>query len=232
MKIRIIKDVKNLKIIIKDFTKKLSHNYVLNDINLELVSGKIYGFVGKNGSGKTMLMRAICGLILPTTGHVEIDGKILGKDISFPNNVGALIENPGFISSYSGFKNLKVLAQIKNKISNDKIIEALKNVGLEPNDKKSFRKYSLGMKQKLGIAAAIMEEPELLILDEPFNGLDEESVDKVRNLILKRKNENNIIILSCHDSQEIEKMCDEIVEIKTGKIINICENKSSEDKNE
>lgn len=232
MKIRIIKDVKNLKIIIKDFTKKLSHNYVLNDINLELVSGKIYGFVGKNGSGKTMLMRAICGLILPTTGHVEIDGKILGKDISFPNNVGALIENPGFISSYSGFKNLKVLAQIKNKISNDKIIEALKNVGLEPNDKKSFRKYSLGMKQKLGIAAAIMEEPELLILDEPFNGLDEESVDKVRNLILKRKNENNIIILSCHDSQEIEKMCDEIVEIKTGKIVNICENKSSEDKNE
>lgn len=221
-----------MKIIIKDFTKKLSHNYVLNDINLELVSGKIYGFVGKNGSGKTMLMRAICGLILPTTGHVEIDGKILGKDISFPNNVGALIENPGFISSYSGFKNLKVLAQIKNKISNDKIIEALKNVGLEPNDKKSFRKYSLGMKQKLGIAAAIMEEPELLILDEPFNGLDEDSVDKVRNLILKRKNENNIIILSCHDSQEIEKLCDEIVEIKTGKIVNIYENKSSEDKNE
>lgn len=224
--------MKKLKIIIKDFTKKLSHNYVLNDINLELVSGKIYGFVGKNGSGKTMLMRAICGLILPTTGHVEIDGKILGKDISFPNNVGALIENPGFISSYSGFKNLKVLAQIKNKISNDKIIEALKNVGLEPNDKKSFRKYSLGMKQKLGIAAAIMEEPELLILDEPFNGLDEDSVDKVRNLILKRKNENNIIILSCHDSQEIEKLCDEIVEIKTGKIVNIYENKSSEDKNE
>lgn len=224
--------MEKLKIIIKDFTKKLSHNYVLNDINLELVSGKIYGFVGKNGSGKTMLMRAICGLILPTTGHVEIDGKILGKDISFPNNVGALIENPGFISSYSGFKNLKVLAQIKNKISNDKIIEALKNVGLEPNDKKSFRKYSLGMKQKLGIAAAIMEEPELLILDEPFNGLDEDSVDKVRNLILKRKNENNIIILSCHDSQEIEKLCDEIVEIKTGKIVNIYENKSSEDKNE
>lgn len=224
--------MKKLKIIIKDFTKKLSHNYVLNDINLELVSGKIYGFVGKNGSGKTMLMRAICGLILPTTGHVEIDGKILGKDISFPNNVGALIENPGFISSYSGFKNLKVLAQIKNKISNDKIIEALKNVGLEPNDKKSFRKYSLGMKQKLGIAAAIMEEPELLILDEPFNGLDEDSVDKVRNLILKHKNENNIIILSCHDSQEIEKLCDEIVEIKTGKIVNIYENKSSEDKNE
>lgn len=224
--------MKKLKIIIKDFTKKLSHNYVLNDINLELVSGKIYGFVGKNGSGKTMLMRAICGLILPTTGHVEIDGKILGKDISFPNNVGALIENPGFISSYSGFKNLKVLAQIKNKISNDKIIEALKDVGLEPNDKKSFRKYSLGMKQKLGIAAAIMEEPELLILDEPFNGLDEDSVDKVRNLILKRKSENNIIILSCHDSQEIEKLCDEIVEIKTGKIVNICENKSSEDKNE
>lgn len=228
----IIWSVENLEIIIKDFTKKLSHNLVLDHINLELKSGKIYGLVGKNGSGKTMLMRAICGLILPTTGYVEINGKIVGKDISFPENVGALIENPGFIPSYSGFRNLKVLAQIKNKISNDKIVETLEKVGLEPNDRKSFRKYSLGMKQKLGIAAAIMENPELLILDEPFNGLDEDSVDNVRNLILESKNKNNIVILSCHDSQEIEKMCDQIVKIKTGKIVNISENENSEDNNE
>ena len=220
-----------MKIVVKDFTKKLSHNYVLDDINLELESGKIYGFVGKNGSGKTMLMRAICGLILPTSGYVEIDGKALGKDISFPDSVGALIENPGFISGYSGFRNLKVLAQIKNKISNDKIIETIKSVGLDPQDKKSYGKYSLGMKQKLGIAAAIMEEPELLILDEPFNGLDEDSVDRVRDIILNYKNENNLIILSCHDKQEIEKLCDEIVEIKTGKIVSVSDN-DSEDKDE
>lgn len=228
----IIWSVENLEIIIKDFTKKLSHNLVLDHINLELKSGKIYGFVGKNGSGKTMLMRAICGLILPTWGYVEIDGKIVGKNMSFPESVGVLIENPGFIPAYSGFKNLKILAQIKNKISNDEIVKTLENVGLDPNDKKSFRKYSLGMKQKLGIAAAIMENPELLILDEPFNGLDEDSVDNVRNLILESKNKNNIVILSCHDSQEIEKMCDEIVEIKTGKIVNISENENSEDNNE
>lgn len=228
----IIWGVENLKIVIKNFTKKLSHNLVLDHINLELKGGKIYGFVGKNGSGKTMLMRAICGLILPTSGYVEVDGKIVGKDISFPESVGVLIENPGFISGYSGFKNLKILAQIKNKISNDEIVKTLVNVGLDPNDKKSFRKYSLGMKQKLGIAAAIMENPELLILDEPFNGLDEDSVDKVRDLILESKNKNNIVILSCHDSQEIEKMCDEIVEIKTGKIVNISENTNSEDNNE
>jgi len=221
-----------LKKIIKNFTKKLSHNYVLTDINLELESGKIYGFVGKNGSGKTMLMRAICGLILPTMGYVEIDGKIVGKDISFPENVGVLIENPGFIPSYSGFRNLKVLAQIKNKISNDKIIETLEKVGLEPNDRKSFRKYSLGMKQKLGIAAAIMENPELLILDEPFNGLDEDSVNNIRNLIIESKKQNNIIILSCHDSQEIDIMCDEIVEIKLGKIVRIKKSEKWKDKNE
>lgn len=221
-----------MEINIKNFTKELSNNLVLDNVNLNLKSGNIYGFVGKNGSGKTMLMRAICGLILPTSGYVEIDGKIIGKDISFPDSVGVLIENPGFISHYSGFKNLKVLAQIKNKISDDEIIETIKKVGLDPNDKKSFRKYSLGMKQKLGIAAAIMENPELLILDEPFNGLDEDSLDKVRELILDSKNENKIIIMSCHDSEEIKNICDEIVEIKFGKIVNIDNNKKREDENE
>lgn len=221
-----------MEIIIKNFTKELSNNLVLDNVNLNLKSGNIYGFVGKNGSGKTMLMRAICGLILPTSGYVEIDGKIIGKDISFPDSVGVLIENPGFISHYSGFKNLKVLAQIKNKISDDEIIETIKKVGLDPNDKKSFRKYSLGMKQKLGIAAAIMENPELLILDEPFNGLDEDSLDKVRELILDSKNENKIIIMSCHDSEEIKNICDEIVEIKFGKIVNTDNNKKREDENE
>lgn len=214
-----------MKIKVKNLSKKLSNNIVLDDINIDLCSGKIYGFVGKNGSGKTMLMRAICGLILPTSGCVEIDGKVIGKDMSFPESVGALIENPGFISSYSGFKNLKTLAQIKNEISDDDIIYILEQVGLDPYNKKSFRKYSLGMKQKLGIAGAMMENPKLLILDEPFNGLDEESVDKVRQLIMERRGKDSLTIISCHDSDEIDKICDEIITIKLGKIVSVEDNK-------
>lgn len=214
-----------MEIKVKNLSKKLSNNIVLDDINIDLCSGKIYGFVGKNGSGKTMLMRAICGLILPTSGCVEIDGKVIGKDISFPESVGALIENPGFISSYSGFKNLKTLAQIKNEISDDVIISILEQVGLDPYNKKSFRKYSLGMKQKLGIAGAMMENPKLLILDEPFNGLDEESVDKVRQLIMERRGKDSLTIISCHDSDEIDKICDEIITIKLGKIVSVEDNK-------
>lgn len=214
-----------MEIKVKNLSKKLSNNIVLDDINIDLCSGKIYGFVGKNGSGKTMLMRAICGLILPTSGCVEIDGKVIGKDISFPESIGALIENPGFISSYSGFKNLKTLAQIKNEISDDDIISILEQVGLDPYNKKSFRKYSLGMKQKLGIAGAMMENPKLLILDEPFNGLDEESVDKVRQLIMERRGKDSLTIISCHDSDEIDKICDEIITIKLGKIVSVEDNK-------
>ncbi|MGO5175376.1 ATP-binding cassette domain-containing protein [Ruminococcus sp. LCP21S3_E8] len=214
-----------MEIKVNNLSKKLSNNIVLDDINIDLYSGKIYGFVGKNGSGKTMLMRAICGLILPTSGCVKIDGKVIGKDISFPESVGALIENPGFISSYSGFKNLKTLAQIKNEISDDDIISILEQVGLDPYNKKSFRKYSLGMKQKLGIAGAMMENPKLLILDEPFNGLDEESVDKVRQLIMERRGKDSLTIISCHDSDEIDKICDEIITIKLGKIVSVEDNK-------
>lgn len=214
-----------MEIIINNLTKKLSNTNVLDNINLKLESGKIYGFVGKNGSGKTMLMRAICGLINPTAGEIIIDNKVLGKDISFPDNVGILIENPGFIPSYSGFKNLKYLARIKNKISDEDIKSVISMVGLDPNDKKSYRKYSLGMKQKLGIAGAIMENPNLLILDEPFNALDEETVE---NIIKSKKNKENIVILSCHDREEIENLCDEIIEIKLGKIVKIIGN----DKNE
>ena len=175
-----------------------------------------------------MLMRAICGLINPTSGEVVIDSKVLGKDISFPDNVGILIENPGFIPSYSGFKNLKYLARIRNKISDEDIKSVISMVGLNPEDRKSYRKYSLGMKQKLGIACAIMENPNLLILDEPFNALDEETVDNIRNIIKSKKNKENIIILSCHDSEEIENLCDEIIEIKLGKITRIIGNDENE----
>jgi ABC-2 type transport system ATP-binding protein len=210
-----------LKIEIINYTKNLSHNCVLNNISLTLESGHIYGFTGKNGSGKTMLMRAVCGLITPSSGEVRIDGKVLGRDISFPESVGVLIENPGFTSSFSGFKNLKFLAQIQNRINDEDIKSAMENVGLDPEDKKSFRKYSLGMKQKLGIAAAIMEKPKLLILDEPFNALDEETVNKIRGIIKSYKSKDHIVILSCHDRDEIDSLCDMIIEIKSGAISNI-----------
>lgn len=210
-----------MKIELLNYTKDLSRNCVLNKINLTLESGKIYGLTGKNGSGKTMLMRAVCGLITPTSGEIKIDGKTLGKDLSFPESTGVLIENPGFTSGYSGFKNLKFLAQIQNKIGEKEIIETLEKVGLDPNDKKSFRKYSLGMKQKLGIAAAIMENPKLLILDEPFNALDEETTEKIRKVIMSYRREDRIVILSCHDREELENLCDVIIKIKTGTISNI-----------
>jgi ABC-2 type transport system ATP-binding protein len=208
-----------MKIEILNYTKYLSHNCVLSDINLTLESGKIYGFTGKNGSGKTMLMRAVCGLIMPSSGEVRIDGKTLGKDISFPESVGVLIENPGFTPNCSGFKNLKFLAQIQNRIGDEDIRSTLEKVGLDPDDKKSFRKYSLGMKQKLGIAAAIMENPKLLILDEPFNALDEETSDKIRSIILSYRSKDHIIILSCHDKEKIETLCDVIVEIQEGSVL-------------
>ena len=145
-------------------SKVIKKAKVLDNINLELTSGKVYGFKGKNGSGKTMLMRVICGLISATEGTVEIDGRILGKDMTFPESVGVLIENPAFIGNYTGFKNLKVLASIQNRVDDEHIKKVIRQVGLDPDDKRTYRKYSLGMKQKLGIAAAYMENPDIIIL--------------------------------------------------------------------
>ena len=176
-----------MRIEISHMYKKISKNIVLNDINLILESGNIYGFVGKNGSGKTMLMRALCGLILPSQGVVKIDDKYLGKDISFPNSVGALIDSPGFISTYNGFKNLNFLAKIQNIIGDQEIKQVMEKVGLDPEDKRPYKKYSFGMRQRLGIAAAIMEKPNFLILDEPFNGLDEEILLIVKQIIKSYK---------------------------------------------
>ena len=162
---------------ITDVNKTIKKAPILRDINLEFTGGKVYGLRGKNGSGKTMLMRAICGLITPDSGIIDIDGKILGKDISFPESIGVLIENPAFIGNYTGFKNLKVLASIQNRIGDEQIRKALEDIGLDPDDKRTYRKYSLGMKQKLGIAAAVMENPDIIfsiqeiyekVWNEPF----------------------------------------------------------------
>ncbi|MBE6059216.1 MAG: ATP-binding cassette domain-containing protein [Clostridium sulfidigenes] len=202
---------------LKNVTKEINGNLILSNINLNLDRGKIYGIKGKNGSGKTMLFRAICGFIR-TDGSVIVDGKAIGKDGSYPDSIGVLLENPGFLPNYSGFKNLKYLAEINNKINDNDITNILKEVGLDPTEKKSFRKYSLGMKQKLGIAQAIMENPDVVILDEPTNALDEESVKKINSMIVKLKNDNKLVLISNHNRDELEMICDEIYSIENGKI--------------
>jgi len=200
------------------YTKILGKNKVIDDVSLDMYSGIVYGFRGQNGSGKTMLMRAVCGLILPTEGSVSIDNMVVGKDISFPDSVGLLLENPSFIGGYSGFKNLKMIASIKKEISDSHIAEVMEEVGLEPGDKRPYRKYSLGMKQKLGIACAIMEEPDLIILDEPFNALDEAGVENVRKIIIEAKNRGALVIVACHDKEQLDELADEIVIIDGGRI--------------
>lgn len=192
---------------------------VLTDINLQLESGKVYGLKGKNGSGKTMLMRAICGLIIPTSGSITIDGETLGKDISFPKSVGVLIENPSFIAGYTGMKNLQVLASIQKRVGNEEIRHTLEQIGLNPDDTRTYRKYSLGMKQKLGIAAAVMEKPDIVILDEPINALDESGAKQVREILKEQKERGAVCIIACHDSEELAFLSDEIIEIYEGKIV-------------
>ena len=179
----------------------------------------MYGLKGKNGSGKTMLMRAICGLISPTSGSVVINGETLGKQISFPRSVGVLIENPAFIPGYTGLKNLQVLADIQKRIDKKKICETLEKIGLDPEDKRTYRKYSLGMKQRLGIAAAVMEDPDIVILDEPINALDESGAMQVRDILKEQKERGAICIIACHDSEELEYLSDEIIQIQDGEIV-------------
>ena len=218
---------KDIKIKITDLCKNIRKVPILVDMNMELEGGKIYGLKGKNGSGKTMLMRAICGLIVPTSGTIDIDGEILGKDISFPRSVGVLIENPAFISNYTGLKNLQVLASIQKRIGDKEIRKSIEEIGLDPDDKRTYKKYSLGMKQRLGIVGAIMENPDIVILDEPINALDESGALLVREILSDLKTNGSIIILACHDAEELEFLSDEIYTISEGKIIghNVLENK-------
>ena len=203
---------------LEDYCKSFKSAEVLKNINLTLESGKVIGLKGKNGSGKTMLMRAISGLILPTSGKVYINDKELGRQISFPPSIGILIENPSFISNYTGFKYLKILASIQNRISDDEIRDAIRKVGLDPDDKRTFKKYSLGMKQRLGIAAAIMERPDIVILDEPINALDEAGAGLIKGLLDELKANGSLIIIACHDTEELNYLSDEIYEIYDGEI--------------
>lgn len=206
-----------LKVI--NVTKEMDKKMILNNLNFEMTGGKIYGLRGKNGAGKTMLLRIICGLVFQTTGKVIINNEELGKAISFPRSVGTLIENPGYIPNYSGFKNLKIVAKIKNTIPDEKIIELMELLGLDSKDNKKVKKYSLGMKQKLGIAMALMEDPDLIILDEPINALDEGSVNIVLELLKQHKKRGALVIVASHDREELEFLADEILIMQDGKLV-------------
>ena len=209
-----------MKINIDNISKSFDKGLVLNNINLYFESGKVYGLKGRNGSGKTMLLRAISGLILPDKGTIKIDDKILGDDLSFPPSVGVLIENPGYIPELSGKENLRNIADIKSVVSDKEINEIMKYFDLEPESKKPVKKYSLGMKQKLGLCMAFMEDPELVLLDEPMNALDEKAVNDLKDLILKKEKEGKLIIIASHDLEDLEELTDEIIEMQNGEVVN------------
>ncbi|MCR5541645.1 MAG: ATP-binding cassette domain-containing protein [Ruminococcus sp.] len=196
----------------------ISKTQILKDINVNFEQGKIHGLIGRNGSGKTMLMKCICGFIKPTSGEIIVDGKRVGKDVDFPQNMGFIIETPGFIPYYSGYKNLKLLAGLNNKIGKEQVRESMQQVGLDPDLRRHVRKYSLGMRQRLGLAQAIMENPNVLILDEPFNGLDKDGVKDMRKYLLDYKEQGKTILICSHSMEDISILCETVHEMEKGVI--------------
>ncbi len=190
--------------------------HILKNINISFGEGKIHGLIGRNGSGKTMLMKCICGFIKPTSGEITVNGKRVGKDVDFPKDMGIIIETPGFIPYYSGYKNLKLLADLTGKIGKAEIIQSMRQVGLDPNLKRHVRKYSLGMRQRLGLAQAIMEDPSILILDEPFNGLDKDGVSEMRGYLLELKQRGKTMLICSHSAEDIDVLCDTVCEMDKG----------------
>lgn len=207
-----------MNISIEHVTKKIKDATVLKDICLEMKGGTVYGLQGKNGSGKTMLMRAISGLIRPTSGRIVINGEQLHKNISILRSIGLLLENPSLLPEYDASQNLKLLAKMQGGVPEEEIRQLIRDVGLDDAGHKKVEKYSLGMKQRLGIAAAILGSPDIILLDEPINAIDGEGVEEIRSLILSLKNEKRIIIVACHDKEEMNLLADEIVHLRDGRI--------------
>lgn len=205
-------------IVIDKLTKSFKGKTVLEDVNMRLQEGGIYGIVGDNGSGKTVLLKLICGFMKPDSGTVTVNGKVIGKDADFPENTGIIIEAPGFLPNYSGMKNLEYLASIRGKIGKEQIESAMKTVGLDPSSKLRVGKYSLGMKQRLGIAQAIMEDQQLLILDEPMNALDKDAVEEMRKLFLNFKASGKTMLIVSHNEGDISTLCDEVYEFDGARI--------------
>lgn len=203
-------------ITVKNVSLSIKKTEILKDISAEFERGRIHGLIGRNGSGKTMLMKCICGFVRPTSGEITVDEKRIGKDCDFPKNIGIIIETPGFIPYYSGYKNLKLLADLNKKIGAEEIKKAMLQVGLDPDLKRHVKKYSLGMRQRLGLAQAIMENPDLLILDEPMNGLDKEGVADMRKYLLDLKEQGKTILIASHSAEDIEVLCDTVCEMDKG----------------
>ena len=201
---------------VRNLSKDFGQDRVLKCVTRDFESGKIHGIVGNNGSGKTVLMKCICGFLLPTEGTVIVNGRRVGKDVDFPPDLGVIIETPGFLPNLSGVKNLEILASLNKKIGLSEIADVIRRVGLDPHMKKPVGKYSLGMRQRLGIAQAIMEDPKLLILDEPLNGLDKHGVAEMRKLIKGLSAEGKTILLASHNQGDIDELCDTVCEMDAG----------------
>lgn len=206
-----------MRIEMTSYSKEIQGTTVLDNVTLSLEGGRIYGLKGKNGSGKTMLLRALCGLIHPTSGQLSIDSQPLRRG-HFPQSVGVLIENPTFMSAYSGLRNLWELSLIRGVISDNDVREAMTSIGLDPNDPRPVRKYSLGMRQRLGVACAVMEHPDLLLLDEPVNALDPSGVELACNLFARERERGALVVIACHDSTEVEGLFDETFLMEEGRL--------------
>ncbi len=204
---------------IENITKKFKDSAILNNVSIKFEIGKIHGLIGRNGAGKTMLLKCICGFVIPDSGSIIVEGKCIGTDCDVPDNIGIIIEAPGFLPNYDGFTNLRFLAAIKNKITKEQIIKAIEDVGLDAKSKKHVGKYSLGMRQRLGIAQAIMENPDVLILDEPMNGLDNQGVTEIRTLLAEMKKNGKTIILASHSKEDIDVLCDTVHEMDHGQFV-------------
>lgn len=205
-------------IVIKDLIMDFKKDRVLKGINHSFESGKIHGVVGNNGSGKTVMFKCICGFLNPTGGSVTVEGKRIGRDTDFPESIGVIIEAPGFLPQFSGLKNLEILASIKKSIDIAEIAEIIRIVGLDPTSRKPVGKYSLGMRQRLGIAQAIMEKPRILILDEPTNGLDKNGVREIRELIMSLRSPERTILIASHNMMDIDELCDTVCEMDAGEL--------------
>ena len=209
-------DKSNIAVSVQNVSKDFGQERVLKSVSRDFEAGRIHGIVGNNGSGKTVLMKCICGFLLPTEGKVIVNGKHVGRDVDFPPDLGIIIETPGFLPNMTGVKNLEILASLNKKIGLAEIADTIRRVGLDPHMKKPVGKYSLGMRQRLGIAQAIMENPNLLILDEPLNGLDKHGVREMRDLIKGLKADGKTILLASHNQGDMDELCDTVCEMDAG----------------
>lgn len=206
----------NIAIELQNLCKKFKDETVLNHVTVSFEQGKIHGIIGKNGSGKSMLFKSICGFVIPQEGEIIVEGNRVGKDVDFPQNLGVIIETPGFIPGYSGYRNLKLLASLRGKIGNEDICGAMRRVSLNPDMRKVVRKYSLGMRQRLGLAQAIMENPSIYVLDEPMNGLDKDGVRDMREILKSFRDEGKTVLITSHYAEDINELADCVYEMDQG----------------